>query len=179
MRKDFANFAHHFPNKTRGSDSTDCLACKHGRGHGGECRRNNVGYVLICDEFGGNEVSWGGRQEKTCTQGGLDTWPTTRGNIQTHPYGNTTRWFMGGTVQWVSQWRLSRALETPLHARSMRQSGFQIVVQLHSSTPKQNGMVLLQLGWLLKEVGGGDLRVGKYLLKLREEFESDYEQLYD
>jgi hypothetical protein len=46
------------PNKTRGCDCNDCLACKHGRGSGGECRRNNVGYVLICDECGGDEVTY-------------------------------------------------------------------------------------------------------------------------
>ena len=34
------------PTKTRCCDNQACLTCKNGRGNGGECRRNNVGYKL-------------------------------------------------------------------------------------------------------------------------------------
>ena len=50
------------PSKTLGCDNEDCLACKHGRGKGEECRRNNVGYVLFCDECGEDAVSYVGEK---------------------------------------------------------------------------------------------------------------------
>ena len=37
------------PGRTKGCDSKDCLTCKHGRGKGGDCRRNGVGPELACD----------------------------------------------------------------------------------------------------------------------------------
>ena len=85
------------PNKTRGCNSADCLACKHGRGRGGECRRNNVGYILICDECGGDEVSYVGETGQHVYTRGLSHMPNYQGNTQTLPYGNIPRWFMGVT----------------------------------------------------------------------------------
>ena len=48
------------PGRSKGCDSADCLACKHGKGKGGECRRNNVGYELVCDLCGGQNVCYVG-----------------------------------------------------------------------------------------------------------------------
>ena len=53
------------PGRTKGCNSEDCLACKHGRGKGGECRRNNVGYTLICDLCGGRMYAMLGRLDWT------------------------------------------------------------------------------------------------------------------
>jgi hypothetical protein len=41
------------PSRMKGCASDDCLACKHGRGEGGECRKNNIGYILFW------ECMWG------------------------------------------------------------------------------------------------------------------------
>ena len=46
------------PNRKKRCSSKDCLTCKHGRGKGGEFRRNNVGYILICDICGVEEVCY-------------------------------------------------------------------------------------------------------------------------
>ena len=57
------------PTKTKGCIAPDCLACKHGRGKGGECHRNNVGYNLTCDLCGGDNVCYvGGKLDKMSTQ---------------------------------------------------------------------------------------------------------------
>ena len=73
------------PNKTRGCDSTDCLACKHGRGHGGECRRNNVGYTLICDLCGGDNVCYVGETGQNVYTRGLRHMTNYRGKHQDSP----------------------------------------------------------------------------------------------
>ena len=38
------------PTKPKGCLKPDCLVCKFGRGEGGECRKNNVGYTTKCEE---------------------------------------------------------------------------------------------------------------------------------
>ena len=38
------------PTKPKGCTDSKCLPCKFGRGEGGECRRNNVGYYTKCEE---------------------------------------------------------------------------------------------------------------------------------
>ena len=65
------------PSKTLGCDNEDCLACKHGRGKGGECMKNNVGNELLCDLCGGE-----------------NTWQTIGGRLQIPPCGNTRKWSM-------------------------------------------------------------------------------------
>ena len=48
------------PMKTKCCVSADCLACNNGRGKGGECSRNNVGYVFYCNQCGIEEVLYVG-----------------------------------------------------------------------------------------------------------------------
>ena len=36
------------PTATAGCSSSDCIACKGGRGSGGHCRRNTVTYEIEC-----------------------------------------------------------------------------------------------------------------------------------
>ena len=59
------------PGRTRGCESRDCLACKHGRGMGGECRRNGVGYELACDLCGGQNVCYVGETGQNVFTRGL------------------------------------------------------------------------------------------------------------
>ena len=59
------------PNKKKGCVATDCLACKHGRGKGGECRKNNVGYTLVCDICGADEVCYVGETGQNIYTRGL------------------------------------------------------------------------------------------------------------
>ena len=59
------------PNKQKGCTGTDCLACRNGRGKGGECRKNNVGYTLVCDVCGGDEVCYVGETGQNVYTRGL------------------------------------------------------------------------------------------------------------
>ena len=59
------------PNKQKGCSSTDCLACKNGRGKGGQCRKNSVGYILVCDICGGDEVCYVGETGQNIYTRGL------------------------------------------------------------------------------------------------------------
>ena len=45
------------PGKTKECNKQDCLACKQGKGKGGDCRKNNVGYELVRDLCGAENVS--------------------------------------------------------------------------------------------------------------------------
>ena len=68
------------PARTVGCESSDCLACKHGRGRGGECRKNNVGYELVCDQCGGENVCYVGKTgQNAYTIGGLSIFRTIKG----------------------------------------------------------------------------------------------------
>ena len=59
------------PSKQKGCEATDCLACKHGRGVGGACRKNNVGYSLVCDACGGDKVCYIGETGQNVYTRGL------------------------------------------------------------------------------------------------------------
>ena len=39
------------PGRNISCSSADCLVCKIGRGTGGDCRKTNIGYEIMCDEF--------------------------------------------------------------------------------------------------------------------------------
>ena len=73
------------PNRLKGCSSTDCLTCKHGRGKGGECRRNNVGYVLICDLCGVDEVCYVGETGQNYYTRGLKHLANYRGKQADSP----------------------------------------------------------------------------------------------
>ena len=46
------------------------ISCKHGRGAGGDCSRNNVGYELYCDDWGPEKVCYVGETaQNTFTRG--------------------------------------------------------------------------------------------------------------
>ena len=59
------------PSRTKVCVSPDCLACKNGRGEGGECRKNNVGYELICDECGRDTACYVGETGQNVYTRGL------------------------------------------------------------------------------------------------------------
>ena len=59
------------PGRTVGCDSSDCLACKNGKGEGGDCRRNSVGYNLVCDLCGGDNVCYVGETGQNVYTRGL------------------------------------------------------------------------------------------------------------
>ena len=73
------------PGRTRGCESRDCLACKHGRGMGGECRRNGVGYELACDLCGGQNVCYVGETGQNIYTRGLKHQANYRGKHSDSP----------------------------------------------------------------------------------------------
>ena len=102
------------PNKTRGCDSTDCLACKHGRGQGGECRRNNVGYILICDECGGNEVSYVGETGQNVYTRGLRHVTNYKGRHPDSPLWKHDQMFHGGNGAVSFSMKVVKSFRDPL-----------------------------------------------------------------
>ena len=73
------------PNRTKGCVSTDCMACRTGRGEGGECRNNNVGYELVCDECGGENVCYVGETGQNIYTRGLKHMANYRGKLEESP----------------------------------------------------------------------------------------------
>ena len=73
------------PNRTKGCVSTDCMACRTGRGEGGECRNNNVGYELVCDECGGENVCYVGETGQNIYTRGLKHMANYRGKLEDSP----------------------------------------------------------------------------------------------
>ena len=86
------------PNKTKGCNSLDCLACKHGRGKGGECRRNNVGYELLCDFCGGENTCYVSETGQNVYTRGLKHMANYRGKITDSPLWKHSQMEHGGRV---------------------------------------------------------------------------------
>ena len=54
------------------SNSADCLVCKVGRGTGGECRKTNVGYEIVCDKCRENQLEVINHSESSRNVRGLE-----------------------------------------------------------------------------------------------------------
>ena len=125
------------PNKTRGCDSTDCLACKHGRGNGGECRRNNVGYVLICDECGGDEVSYVGETGQNVYTRGLRHVTNYKGRHPDSPLWKHDQMVHGGNGAVSFSMKVVKSFRDPLTRQineAVRISNCSSTTQLNSKT---------------------------------------------
>ena len=98
----FISPTHHLqrtnPNRTKGCSSNDCLTCKHGRGKGGECRRNNVGYVLSCDLCGADEVCYVGETGQNAYTRGLKHMANYRGKQADSPLWKHAQMAHGGSI---------------------------------------------------------------------------------
>ena len=125
------------PNKTRGCDCNDCLACKHGRGSGGECRRNNVGYVLVCDECGGDEVTYVGETGQNVYTRGLSHMANYRRKHPDSPLWKHAQMGHGGAEALSFSMKVVKTFKDPLTRQineAVRISNCSATTQLNSKT---------------------------------------------
>ena len=73
------------PSKSKGCESLECLVCKHGRGEGGDCRRNSVGYEMYCDICGPENVCYVGETAQNAFTRGLRHVANLRGKQKDSP----------------------------------------------------------------------------------------------
>ena len=105
------------PGKTKGCNSEECLACKHGRGKGGECRRNNVGYTLICDLCGGENVCYVGETGQNVYTRGLKHMANFRGKHPDSPLWKHAQIAHGGNPVISFSMKVVKTFKDPIRAR--------------------------------------------------------------
>ena len=102
------------PNRMKGCSSRDCLTCKHGRGKGGECRRNNVGYILICDLCGVEEVCYVGETGQNAYTRGLKHMANYRGKQTDSPLWKHALIAHGGSLDVSYSMKVEKCFKDPL-----------------------------------------------------------------
>ena len=102
------------PNKTKGCVSADCVACKHGRGKGGECRRNNVGYELVCDKCGGERVCYVGETGQNVYTRGLKHVSNYRGKQSDSPLWKHSQMKHGSALDISYSMKVVKCFRDPL-----------------------------------------------------------------
>jgi hypothetical protein len=102
------------PNKTKGCSSNDCIVCKHGRGKGGECRRNNVGYVLCCDICGVDNVCYVGETGQNAYTRGLKHMANYRGRQTDSPLWKHAQMAHGGSLAVSYSMKVEKCFSDPL-----------------------------------------------------------------
>ena len=102
------------PNRTKGCAANDCLVCKHGRGKGGECRRNNIGYILFCDECGADEVCYVGETGQNAYTRGLKHMANYRGKQSDSPLWKHAQMSHQGSVDVSYSMKVEASFRDPL-----------------------------------------------------------------
>ena len=102
------------PTKTKGCASQDCLTCKRGRGRGGECRKNNVGYILFCDECGEDKVCYVGETGQNTYTRGLRHMTNYRGRHKDSPLWKHAQVAHGGSLEVSFSMKVVRTFRDPL-----------------------------------------------------------------
>ena len=102
------------PNRTKGCVSPDCLACKNGRGKGGECRDNNVGYELVCDECGRENVCYVGETAQNAYTRGLKHMKNYRGKQNDSPMWKHAQLKHGGSLNLSFSMKVIKCFSDPL-----------------------------------------------------------------
>ena len=135
------------PNKSKGCLSPDCLACKHGRGKGGECRRNNVGYKLICDLCGGENVCYEGETGQNVYTRGLKHTVNYKGKHTDSPLWKHAQIAHGGSMEVSYSMKVVRYCRDPLTRQvneAVRISQCEAETQLNSKS-EWHGPVTVRL----------------------------------
>ena len=102
------------PGKTRGCNSPDCLACKQGRGKGGDCRKNNVGYELVCDLCGAESVCYVGETAQNVYTRGLKHIANYRGKQKDSPLWKHAQMEHEGSLEVSFSMKVVKAFTDPL-----------------------------------------------------------------
>ena len=125
------------PSRSKGCASPDCLACKHGRGKGGECRRNNVGYELFCDICGGDVVCYVGETGQNVYTRGLKHAADYRGRQNDSSLWKHAQIAHGGSLDVSYSMKVVRCFRDPLTRQvneAVRIDNCEAVTQLNSKT---------------------------------------------
>jgi hypothetical protein len=101
-------------NRMKGCTSNDCLVCKQGRGKGGECRRNNIGYILYCDVCGADNVCYVGETGQNAYTRGLKHMVNYRGDQSDSPLWKHAQMSHGGSLDVSYSMKIEGCLRYPL-----------------------------------------------------------------
>ena len=126
------------PGRTKGCDSADCLACSGGgRGKGGECRRNSVGYELTCDLCGGEKVCYVGETGQNVYTRGQKHMANYRGKTNDSPLWKHSKHKHGGSLNLNFSMKVKKCFSDPLTRQvneSVRINRCEAEEQLNSKT---------------------------------------------
>ena len=125
------------PGRDKGCRSTDCLACKHGRGKGGECRRNNVGYALTCDLCGYEKVCYDGETGQNVYTRGLKHMANYRGKVADSPLWKHAQLMHNGSPELSFSMKVVKSFRDPLTRQvneAVRIANCEAELQLNSKT---------------------------------------------
>ena len=102
------------PGRTKGCDSKDCLTCKHGRGKGGDCRRNGVGHELACDLCGEKNVCYVGETGQNAYTRGLKHTANYKGKLSDSPLWKHAQMTHSGSLDVSYSMKVVRYFKEPL-----------------------------------------------------------------
>ena len=125
------------PGRTKGCASADCLACRGGRGKGGECKKNNVGYELTCDLCGGEKVCYVGETGQNVYTRGQKHMANYRGKVNDSPLWKHSQMKHEGSLNLSYSMKVVRSFHDPLTRQvneAVRIKRCSAEVQLNSKT---------------------------------------------
>ena len=111
------------------------IACKHGRGRGGDCRKNNVGYELICDQCGGENVCYVGETE--CYTRALKHISNYKGKVRYSPLWKHAQIKHEGSLDLSYSMKVVKCIRDPLTRQvneAVRITHCKATTQLNSKT---------------------------------------------
>ena len=125
------------PSRTMGCNSSDCIACKHGRGRCGDCRKNNVGYELICDQCGGENVCYVGETGQNVYTRGLKHISNYKGKVRYSPLWKHAQIKHEGSLDLSYSMKVVKCIRDPLTRQvneAVRITHCKATTQLNSKT---------------------------------------------
>ena len=125
------------PGRTVGCDSSDCLACKNGKGKGGDCRRNSVGYELVCDLCGGENVCYVGETGQNVYTRGLKHMSNYKGKHSDSPLWKHAQVKHENSLNLSFSMKVTKCFRDPLTRQvneSVRINNCAATTQLNSKT---------------------------------------------
>ena len=116
------------PTATAGCFAGDYIACKGGRGSGGQCRRNNVTYEIECGLCQGDEKSvYVGETARNLFTRGGSILASMRWGKKPHSSSNINNKNMKEDLQFIPQTRLD-SLKTVCQGKWLRGSTLEDVI---------------------------------------------------
>ena len=115
----------------KGCASDDCLVCKHGRGEGCECRKNNIGYILFCDVCGVDSVCYVGETGQNAYTRGLKHLANYRGRQSDSPLWKHSQMSHGERLDVSYSMKVEGCFRGPGMNKAVRISNCKSTIQLN------------------------------------------------